>query len=83
MIKGHNLKLEILYLKYINTKSDIIKIFLKKHQGYFCVVENAYFADGALKPLKNFLKLKRYCNLANKYYSKPVFFSGDINHLNQ
>ena len=39
MIKGHNLKLEILYLKYINTKSDIIKIFKKNIKDIFVLLK--------------------------------------------
>ena len=59
-------------MKYIKTKSDIIK----KTKIFFCIAGNAHFSVGALlhfsqKMVRN---LKRDCNLTNKYDSKSVFF---------
>ena len=70
--KCHNLKLLVLSLKYIKTKSDTIKI--KKSRIFFCY-RKCNFSVGALMHLKKMrLNFKKDCNLTKKYDSKSVFF---------
>ena len=78
----NNLKLEVLSLKYIKNNFETINL-KKKIKMIFAVVK-MHISVGTVKHFsKRYWILKEIAICTNKCHSKLVFFSGDINHLNQ